>query len=64
MSRVNLPWPLIRQAPWFPAAPIGIAGTGNKTGLRQHTTGAMFYVDPYQPGHLTDVTGQNQPIHC
>ena len=57
MSRVNLPWPLIRQAPWFPAAPIGIAGTGNKTGLRQHTTGAMFYVDPYQPGASNGRTG-------
>lgn len=44
-SNVQWPLPLTRLNPWFPGQ-FGVPGTANETGLRQHSTGAIFYVDP------------------
>lgn len=42
-------FPLTRQNPWYPGA-YGIAGRATETGLRTHSTGAVFYVDPNYVG--------------
>lgn len=44
-SNVNWPIPLTRLNPWYPGQ-MGVPGTDNETGLRLHSTGAIFYVDP------------------
>jgi len=48
-ANVNLPIPLTRVNPMFPGQ-FGVPGTSNKTGLRTHCTGAVFYVDPNAAG--------------
>jgi len=44
-SNVNWPVPLTRLNPFYPGQP-GVPGTDSETGLRQHVTGATFWVDP------------------
>ena len=44
-SNVSLPWPLTRLNPWYPGQ-YGVPGTDSETGLRHHTVGRVFYVDP------------------
>jgi len=46
---VRWPTPLTRLNPWFPGQ-MGVEGGWTETGLRQHCTGAIFYVDPNFPG--------------
>lgn len=41
--------PLTRLNPWYPGQ-MGVPGTWSDTGLRQHCTGTVFYVDPNFPG--------------
>lgn len=48
MTNVQWPAPLTRLNPWYPGQ-FGVPGTDNETGLRQHSTGAIFYVDPNHP---------------
>lgn len=48
-TNVRLPLPLTRLNPWYPGQ-FGVLGTANETGLRQHSTGTVFYVDPNYPG--------------
>lgn len=48
-SRVRWPLPLNRLNPWYPGQ-MGVEGGWTETGLRQHCTGAIFYVDPNFPG--------------
>lgn len=49
-ANVRWPGPLIRLPPWMPGQTGGVEGTGNETGLRLHTTGTIFWVDPNYPG--------------
>jgi len=42
---VRSPLPLTRMNPVYPGV-FGIAGTSTETGLRQHCTGVVIYVDP------------------
>jgi len=44
-NNVNWPLPLTRLNPFYPGQ-FGVPGTANETGLRQHSSGAIFYVDP------------------
>lgn len=46
---VHLPMPLVRQPHVLPGL-YGVPGTDERTGLRTHSTGAVFYVDPNYPG--------------
>ena len=46
---VHLPLPLVRQ-PYVLPGQFGVPGTDERTGLRTHPTGAVFYVDPNYPG--------------
>jgi len=46
---VRWPLPLNRLNPWYPGQ-MGVPGGWSETGLRQHCTGAIFYVDPNYPG--------------
>ncbi|MCJ7555938.1 MAG: hypothetical protein MUP90_03365, partial [Gammaproteobacteria bacterium] len=48
-SNVRWPLPLNRLNPWYPGQ-MGVEGGWTETGLRQHCTGAIFYVDPNYPG--------------
>ena len=41
--------PLVRLNPWYPGQ-MGVRGAWTDTGLRQHCTGTIFYVDPNFPG--------------
>jgi hypothetical protein len=43
---------------------MGVPGTDNETGLRQHSTGTVFYVDPNFPGvsDARDGTDPNSPL--
>ena len=60
MPSSNVPWaaPLTRLNPWYPGQ-MGVPGTDNETGLRQHCTGAIFYVDPNFPGASDQRDGTN-----
>ena len=51
MPATNVQWPppLTRLNPWYPGQ-FGVPGTDSRTGLREHSTGATFYVDPNFPG--------------
>lgn len=51
MPASNVPWPtpLTRANPWYPGQ-FGVPGAWTDTGLRQHCTGTIFYVDPNFPG--------------
>jgi hypothetical protein len=62
-SDVLWPIPLTRQNPWFPGQ-MGVPGTDTETGLRSHTTGAIFYVDPNFPGasDARDGTNPEDPL--
>ena len=57
-ANVRWPLPLTRQNQFFPGMQ-GVAGTDNRTGLRQHSTGAVFYVDPNYPGAVVGRDGTN-----
>ena len=48
-SNVRWPLPLNRLNPFYPGQ-MGVPGGWTETGLRQHATGAVFYVDPNYPG--------------
>ena len=48
-ANVDFPLPLNRLNPWYPGQ-MGVPGGWTETGLRQHCTGAVFYVDPNYPG--------------
>ena len=48
-ANVHLPLPLVRQPHVLPGQ-YGVPGTDERTGLRMHPTGAVFYVDPNYPG--------------
>jgi len=54
---------LIRENPFYPGQ-FGVPGTDNETGLRQHSTGTVFYVDPNFPGAVAnrDGTDPNAPF--
>lgn len=55
--------PLTRLNPWYPGQ-FGVPGTDNETGLRQHCTGTIFYVDPNYPGasDARDGTNPTDPL--
>lgn len=50
MPSANVIWPnpLTRLNPWYPGQ-MGVPGTWSETGLRQHSTGVIFWVDPNCP---------------
>ena len=56
MSNVNYPLPLTRLNPFYPGQ-MGVPGGWTETGLRQHCTGTVFYVDPNYPGAATGADG-------
>lgn len=62
-SNVIWPLPLTRLNPWYPGQ-MGVPGTDTETGLRQHSTGAIFYVDPNYPGasDARDGTNPEDPL--
>lgn len=62
-ANVRMPLPLTRFNTLFPGQ-FGVLGTANETGLRQHSTGAIFYVDPNYPGVVDnrDGTDPNAPL--
>ena len=57
-SRVQIRAPLIRT-PTISPGQYGVPGTDHRTGLRQHTTGAIFYVDPNAAGVSDQRDGTN-----
>lgn len=62
-NNVNWPLPLTRLNPWYPGQ-FGVPGTDNETGLRQHSTGSIFYVDPnhVDNNNQRDGTDPNAPL--
>lgn len=62
-ANVNFPAPLTRLNPWYPGQ-FGVPGTDHETGLRMHSTGAVFWVDPNYPGvsDLRDGTNPTNPL--
>jgi hypothetical protein len=62
-ANVNFPLPLNRLNPVFPGQ-FGVPGAWTETGLRQHCTGAVFYVDPNMPGvsDQRDGTDPTEPL--
>lgn len=60
MPASNVPWgqPLTRLPPFFPGQ-WGIRGSDNKLGLRSHTDGAVYYVNPNHPDANDSVDGTN-----
>ncbi len=63
-SNVNLGGlPLNRLNPFYPGQ-FGVPGTDSETGLRQHSTGTVFYVDPNYPGasDARDGTDPTSPL--
>lgn len=62
-SNVQWPVPLTRLNPWFPSQ-FGVPGTSTETGLRLHSTGAIFYVSPNAVGvsDQRDGTDSNEPL--
>jgi hypothetical protein len=65
MPASNVPWgqPLTRLPPFFPGQ-WGVRGSDNKLGLRSHTDGAVFYVNPNHPDRNDSADGTNpdQPL--
>lgn len=65
MPASNVPWavPLQRLTPWYPGV-LGVRGTDSERGLRLHSSGAVFYVDPNYPGvsDLRDGTDPDNPL--
>lgn len=60
-ANVNWPTPLTRLNPWYPGQ-IGVEGGWTETGLRQHSTGAIFWVDPNCP-YAEDRQDGTDPEH-
>lgn len=62
-ANVDFPLPLNRLNPWYPGQ-MGVPGGWTETGLRQHCTGAIFYVDPNYPGvsNQRDGTDPTEPL--
>lgn len=60
---VRWPVPLTRLNPWYPGQ-MGVPGTDTETGLRLHSTGTIFYVDPNAVGvsDARDGTNPNDPL--
>ena len=60
---VSWPTPLIRFPTLFPGQ-LGVSGTDNENGLRSHSTGCIFYVDPNYPGvsDARDGTNPDDPL--
>ncbi|GAG38311.1 unnamed protein product, partial [marine sediment metagenome] len=60
---VNFAAPLTRLNPWYPGQ-IGVEGAWTDTGLRMHSTGTVFYVDPNFPGasDARDGTDPTSPL--
>ena len=54
----QLPWPLVRQNPWYPGQ-FGVSGTSTETGKRTSPTGSVFYVDPNYTGVSDNRDGTN-----
>lgn len=65
MPASNVSWgsPLTRQLPWYPGQ-WGVRGSDNKLGLRQHVSGAVFYVDPNHPNRNDAGDGTNPDQPC
>lgn len=65
MPASNVPWavPLQRLTPFYPGV-VGVRGTDSERGLRLHSSGAVFYVDPNYPGvsDLRDGTDPDNPL--
>lgn len=62
-SNVSYPLPLTRLNPLYPGQ-MGVPGGWTETGLREHVTGAVFYVDPNYPGADigADATDPTNPV--
>lgn len=62
-SNVQWPIPLTRLNPWYPGQ-MGVPGGWTETGLREHCTGTVFYVDPNHPGATagSDGTDPTNPL--
>lgn len=62
-SNVNFAPPLTRLNPWYPGQ-FGVEGAWTDTGLRMHSTGTVFYVDPNFPGasDARDGTDPTSPL--
>ena len=60
---VRMRVPLVRFPTLFPGQ-MGVPGTDTERGLRTHTTGAVFYVDPNYSGvsDLRDGTDPEDPL--
>lgn len=65
MPGANVGWstPLTRLTPWYPGQ-FGVPGTDAERGLRMHSTGTVFYVDPNAPGvsDARDGTNPDDPL--
>jgi hypothetical protein len=66
MPASNVNWaanPLTRLQPFYPGQ-WGVRGSDNKLGLRTHTDGAVYYVNPNHPDCNDDADGTNpdQPL--
>ena len=60
-SNVHLPRPLTRLEPFYPPAPWGaVYGGLNEKGLRQSSTGSVFWVDPNYVG-VSDLRAGTDP---
>ena len=55
-ANVRMPVPLVRFNTLFPGQ-FGVQGTANETGLRDHCTGTIFYVDPNYTGVVDNRDG-------
>jgi len=62
-SDVSWPVPLQRLTPWY-AGQFGVPGTDSERGLRMHSTGTVFYVDPNAVGVSDgrDGTNPDEPL--
>ncbi|GAG88873.1 unnamed protein product, partial [marine sediment metagenome] len=62
-TKVQWPNPLVRQ-PALYGTQMGVPGTGDDRGLRMHSTGEVFYVDPNFPGvsDQRDGTSPTSPL--
>jgi len=65
MPATNVPWPvpLQRLTPWYPGV-FGVPGTDSERGLRMHSSGVVYWVDPNYPGVLDqrDGTDPDSPL--
>lgn len=64
-ANVTIPLPLNRLNPWYPGQLGGVPGASTDTGLRQHCTGNVLYVDPNYPGvsDQRDGTDPTDPLN-